>query len=106
MSNQADVKSGPEEAAASFMRARRPVFGIAYSMLCSASEASESENLAGNGNFPYLREVVPRRCTHIFAGSDGYCTSCRWQTACMMCGKTTSGLVKRVCAQCRQTQKR
>ena len=106
MSNQADVKSGPEEAAASFMRARRPVFGIAYSMLCSASEASESENLAGNGNFPYLREVVPTRCTHIFAGSDGYCTSCRWQTACMMCGKTTSGLVKRVYAQCRQTQMR
>ena len=68
--------------------------------------SSEGENLAGNGNFPYLREVVPTRCTHIFAGSDGYCTSCRWQTACMMCGKTTSGLVKRVCAQCRQTQKR
>ena len=26
--------------------------------------------------------------------------------ACTICGKMTSGLVKRVCAQCRQTQKR
>jgi len=67
--------------------------------------SSESENLAGNGNFPSLREV-PRRCTHIFAESDGYCTSCRSQTARVMCGMTTSGLVKRVCALCRQTQKR
>jgi hypothetical protein len=41
LSNQADVKSGTDEAAASFMRARRPVFGIAYRMLGSASEASE-----------------------------------------------------------------
>ena len=41
MSHQADVKSGTDDAAASFMRARRPVFGIAYSMLGSASEASE-----------------------------------------------------------------
>jgi hypothetical protein len=35
------VKSGTDEAAASFMRARWPVFGIAYRMLGSASEASE-----------------------------------------------------------------
>jgi len=41
LSNQADVKSGTDDAAASFMRARRPVFGIAYRMLGSASEASE-----------------------------------------------------------------
>ena len=41
MSNQADVKSGTDEAAASFLRARQPVFGIAYRMLGSASEASE-----------------------------------------------------------------
>ena len=67
--------------------------------------SSKSENLAGNGNFPYLREV-PRHCTHIFAESDVYCTSCRSQTARVMCSMTTSGLVKRVCAQCRQTQKR
>jgi hypothetical protein len=40
-SNQADVKSGTDEAAASFMRAHWPVFGIAYRMLGSASEASE-----------------------------------------------------------------
>ena len=30
--------------------------------------SSESEQCAGNGNFPSLREV-PRHCTHIFAES-------------------------------------
>ena len=35
------MKSGTDEAAASFMCARWPVFGIAYRMLGSASEASE-----------------------------------------------------------------
>ena len=41
LSNQADVKSGTDDAAASFMRACWPAFGIAYRMLGSASEASE-----------------------------------------------------------------
>jgi hypothetical protein len=46
---------------------------VEYERGARAMSSSESENLAGNGNFPYLREV-PRHCTHIFAESDGYST--------------------------------
>ena len=78
---------------------------ILTNMCMSEALFSESKNLTGNGNFPSLREV-PRRCTHIFPESEGSCTSCKPFATCMMCSKTTSGLVKRVCVQRRQTHKR